>query len=1237
MTKSIKKVIACILSMLMVITSIPFVALADDDALNAVNSAISAYETKMDGTVYTNMEDAYTAYYNAVKARDAYVHGMRSDIDLAPLTAALNTKTAAMQAFTPSFTTVVPSFHGDDLTAYAGTAYNNLLYSPQVDDTTAEAENTNARVKFYLYYAQTVLAYDGTTQLRMPVMVGAKLTYSKTRYLYGSYPTTSSTDMADHPDLALTGYWYSGDNVTGWSDSNNGKDGNWSFAAQLNANMQTFGYNSDTGYGSNQSIETRSQELPQYGTLAWWQGRSFFAANIMNVNTTFAEGEYLKTYQPHWYICASDSPNSTYDATMMRGSNIIYVINYKAYTDALANNSAKLATIGKYNKTPDRVADLLEAYDTATSFNINSYNYEDSSKIVDAADRIKTLCETLADKNSKINESNMSDYNKLFSAIDAYDEIYFAGNSDGKYDAASWDAFASNFERAVNAAGNIYENGYVDEYDEKSIAYIAESLDFMLDKSGELGDNVTYEFDSSTGVVTISGTGDIDDYTGIDSPFAGSTKITSIVIEEGVTEIGDYTFAGCTNLESVVIPSTVTRVGEGAFEDCSSLTTITVPAGATYGEDAFNGCTSLESVEFSSGEIASKEESDHNAPWYQPSVKEIVITPGVTKIGEHAFSDATNIERLTVPCDIPVNTSSNTNAFEGMTGLKYITITPGTTGTMINWGESNYYKRSPWYGNRNNLEMHVTVQPGVKNISSHAFYECSNIDDINLPSSVAEIGERAFYGCSALDDIYIYNPSCVIYDSAFTLAELIKIHGYDASTAQAYATKYSRDFVLIGDHTHNYTAVVTAPTCTAQGYTTYTCLCGDTYVDDYVAATGHDWDNGTVTVAATCTSAGTKVYKCKNDANHTYSETIEKLEHNWVATGTTATCTTPGITNYTCTLCTSQKTDVTQALGHNYEKTVVEPTCVSLGYTRYDCSRCHDTYDGDYKPTNNNHDWDEGVQTKAATCTDKGEILHTCKYDASHTYTEYVDAIGHDWDDGVVIKEATVEETGVKLLTCKNDPTHTKTVSIPKATVAPVPTAAEANSAPVNKQIKKVNKISTVSNIGKKTMTIKFSKISGAQNYRVAFRQAGAKTWKYYWTGGKSTYVLKKLKANQLYEFKFAAYKKNEAGKWERGDWSTTAYRYFQKVNLKSVSTKKKTITVKWAKDKNANYYEVYYSLKSDMSGAKKVKVAKSKTSTTIKKLKKGKKYYVRVRAVKTKSKKNYVGEFSAKKNIKCK
>ena len=62
-------------------------------------------------------------------------------------------------------------------------------------------------------------------------------------------------------------------------------------------------------------------------------------------------------------------------------------------------------------------------------------------------------------------------------------------------------------------------------------------------------------------------------------------------------------------------------------------------------------------------------------------------------------------------------------------------------------------------------------------------------------------------------------------------------------------------------HTHSYEAVVTAPTCTAAGYTTYTCACGDSYTADEVAATGHTWVAGT-TVAPTFDAQGYTEYAC---------------------------------------------------------------------------------------------------------------------------------------------------------------------------------------------------------------------------------------------------------------------------------------------------------------------------------------------------------------------------------------
>ena len=99
-------------------------------------------------------------------------------------------------------------------------------------------------------------------------------------------------------------------------------------------------------------------------------------------------------------------------------------------------------------------------------------------------------------------------------------------------------------------------------------------------------------------------------------------------------------------------------------------------------------------------------------------------------------------------------------------------------------------------------------------------------------------------------------------------------------TVDAINTKYAShssssyaSFRCVEAHEHSYTAVVTAPTCTAKGYTTHTCACGDSYVDTYTDALGHAWDNGKVTKPATETEDGVKTFTCTR-CGETKTETI---------------------------------------------------------------------------------------------------------------------------------------------------------------------------------------------------------------------------------------------------------------------------------------------------------------------------------------------------------------------------
>ena len=263
-------------------------------------------------------------------------------------------------------------------------------------------------------------------------------------------------------------------------------------------------------------------------------------------------------------------------------------------------------------------------------------------------------------------------------------------------------------------------------------------------------------------------------------------------------------------------------------------------------------------------------------------------------------------------------------------------------------------------------------------------------------------------------------------------------------------------------------------TCTTQGYDEHICneWGGMNYNDNYVAAKGHSWDNGTMTKAATYTETGIKTFKCK-DCGETRTEEIPSLDKTYHILQVVApTCTSEGYTIYECNEVPglTYKGDFTDKTPHTYDEGVVtkEATIYEKGIKTFTCSACGDTYtedipmvektwhkgdtvaptcteqgytvyicDQDATLTENrdfvdalDHDWGEGVVTKAATCTEDGEKTFTCSRDGA-TKTEVIPAVGHKWDDGTVTTPATCEASGVKTYKCLNDGcTETKTEGI---------------------------------------------------------------------------------------------------------------------------------------------------------------------------------------------------------------
>ena len=165
-------------------------------------------------------------------------------------------------------------------------------------------------------------------------------------------------------------------------------------------------------------------------------------------------------------------------------------------------------------------------------------------------------------------------------------------------------------------------------------------------------------------------------------------------------------------------------------------------------------------------------------------------------------------------------------------------------------------------------------------------------------------------------------------------------------------------------HTHSYKNTVTAPTCTAKGYTTHTCSCGNSYKDTYVDALGHNY------VSGVCTRCNAK------DPNYQAPHT-----HSYTAAVTAPTCTAAGYTTHICSCGDSYKDNYVDALGHNYVSGV--------------CTRCN-AKDPNYQAP---HAHSYTAAVTAPTCTAAGYTTHTCSCGDSYK-DNYVNALGHNYVNG---------------------------------------------------------------------------------------------------------------------------------------------------------------------------------------------------------------------------------------------
>lgn len=229
----------------------------------------------------------------------------------------------------------------------------------------------------------------------------------------------------------------------------------------------------------------------------------------------------------------------------------------------------------------------------------------------------------------------------------------------------------------------------------------------------------------------------------------GCTSVKTVVLSEGLEEIYEYAFNNCTALENIIIPSTVTMIGSYAFYNCTSLEEIKIPENVTIINGyVFYKCTSLKGLELGSRLIS----IGNNAFAYCSSLKNVVIPDSVYSIGSNAFQYCFGIENV----DLGEGLNKIGNyAFYRNSALKKLEI-PNKVESIGDYAFYDCVK----------LEQ-ITFGSGLKTIGRNSFYNCGAITTLVLPINVSMVNDYAFAYCKNLENVQIENGLCTFGYNVF--------------------------------------------------------------------------------------------------------------------------------------------------------------------------------------------------------------------------------------------------------------------------------------------------------------------------------------------------------------------------------------------------------------------------------------------------------------------------------------
>ncbi len=272
-------------------------------------------------------------------------------------------------------------------------------------------------------------------------------------------------------------------------------------------------------------------------------------------------------------------------------------------------------------------------------------------------------------------------------------------------------------------------------------------------KTGTAG-NCSYTFNTSTGVLSLTGSGEM----GIDQYyFSEKTNfykdIKTVYVSYGITDVSPYAFYECSGVTQVVLPSTVTRIGRYAFEFDSKLTYVNFPEGLTkIGNGAFYGCTSLKNID-----LCSTVKEIQSSAFCNTGLTYVSIPPNVTTLGNNAFGYTYSNSSYTATSGFYVCAAAGSKGYEYATNNNFGKYNSAwsfddRTGTATIYGSDAMNLPTYVFFDRRDIKT-IIVSEGLTSVGSYTFSNCYGLKTVKLPSTMKTINARAFENCTSLSEI----------------------------------------------------------------------------------------------------------------------------------------------------------------------------------------------------------------------------------------------------------------------------------------------------------------------------------------------------------------------------------------------------------------------------------------------------------------------------------------------------